>query len=87
MDCVESPALETAQVVLPLAAFGEQSGTVINQEGRWLQLAQAMPPEQSSLADWEILGQILAAQGLPFPRGLETVREEIGKLGLAPEKL
>lgn len=79
-DCAPGPALELAQVVLPLTAFGEQAGTILSQEGAELHLAQAFKPQGDSLADWEILRRILAAQGLQAPDGLEAIQEEIKRL-------
>ncbi len=63
-ESVPSPAMSLAQVVLPVAAFGEQKGTVLNVEGRLLDLDQAFEPQGSSIADWEILAKIMSAQKL-----------------------
>jgi formate dehydrogenase major subunit len=79
-DSSPSPAMDLAQVVLPLACFGEQSGTVMNQEGSVLHLGRVLEPQGDSLADWEILLRILAAQGLQAPTGLEALQKEMKKI-------
>ncbi|SMC18835.1 formate dehydrogenase major subunit [Desulfacinum hydrothermale DSM 13146] len=73
---VAGPALEWADVVLPLAAFGEQRGSIVNQEGRFLELAAALEAGGESLPDWEALARIMAADGTPFPQSLEAVYAE-----------
>ncbi len=80
VDSIETAALDTAQVVLPMAAFGEQVGTLVNHERRVLHLAQAMAVDGEALSDWEIVSQLLATQGLPFPRDLNAVRSEISRV-------
>lgn len=80
LESVPSPALELAHVVLPVAAYGEQSGTVVNLEGRLLNLRQVFAQEGKSLADWEILKQIMAAQGISFPRDIDAIHQEMSSL-------
>jgi len=65
-----------AQVVLPMAAFGEQEGTVVNMERRLLKLQQAFAPCGAALADWEAIARIMAAQGLPAPKDLNELHQE-----------
>ncbi len=79
-DSSPSPAMDLAHVVLPLACFGEQEGTVMSQEGTVLRLGRVLEPQGDSVADWEILLRILAAQGLQTPRDLESIQREIAKL-------
>ena len=77
---ISSPAMDLAQVVLPTAVFGEQEGSVINLEGRLLKLARVFDPAGTSLADWEIIAKIMAAQRLPSPENLSAVQKEISTL-------
>lgn len=77
LETVPSPAMDYAQVILPVAGYAEQSGTVLNQELRLLRLGRAFEPKGESLPDWEILSRILAAQGLPFPREMQAIHQEI----------
>ena len=72
--------MDLAQLVLPAAAFGEQEGSVINLEGRLLRLARVFDPAGTSLADWEIIAKIMAAQRLPSPESLSAVQKEISTL-------
>jgi predicted molibdopterin-dependent oxidoreductase YjgC len=74
-----SPALNRANVVLPLAGFSEQPGTVINLERRVLALRQAFTPQGESRSDWETLSQIMSVQGLPCPTDLAAIHDEIKK--------
>jgi formate dehydrogenase major subunit len=73
---VAGPALDRADVVLPLAAFGEQEGTLVNQEGRFLGLSRALGAAGECLPDWEALSRIMAADGTPFPQSIEAVHAE-----------
>ncbi|MCU0571425.1 MAG: FAD-dependent oxidoreductase [Syntrophobacteraceae bacterium] len=79
-DCSPGPALDLAHVVLPMAGFGEQQGTVINQEGTILDLRRVFEPQGESLGDWEIPRRLLAAQGLHAPDGLESIQKEMRNL-------
>ena len=79
-EAVPSPAMDMAQVVLPMAAFGEQAGTVINQERRLLSLQQAFAPVGAALPDWEAISKLMAAQGLPAPKDLGELHQELSEL-------
>ncbi len=52
-----------ADVVLPVAAFGETAGTVTNLEGRVQKVNQIVPPPGRSRAAWSILDDIATAMG------------------------
>jgi len=80
LESVPSPAMELANVVLPVAAYGEQVGSVINLEGRLLDLSKVFPSEGKSMADWEIIKQIMATQGISFPRDMAAIHDEIKTL-------
>ncbi len=74
------PASQWAQVVLPTAAFGEQAGIIVNQEGRLLMLQRALGRAGESLPDWDVLCRLMAADGAPFPKTLDAVYQEWAKL-------
>jgi formate dehydrogenase major subunit len=78
-ETMMSPAQNRAHVVLPMAAFGEQTGTVINLERRILGLRRAFAPQGESRSDWETLSQIMEVQGLPCPADLAAIHGEIEK--------
>jgi predicted molibdopterin-dependent oxidoreductase YjgC len=79
-EVVPSPAMDMAQVILPMAGFGEQAGTVINQERRLLSLQQAFTPCGAALPDWEAIAKIMAAQGIPAPKDLNELHQEWSEL-------
>ncbi len=76
------PATAWAHVVLPTAAFGEQEGIMINQEGRVLALQKALGRHGESLPDWDGISRLMAADGAPFPKTLDAVYQEWAKLFL-----
>ena len=80
MESVPSPALELAHVVLPAAAYGEQTGTVTNLERRLIDLKEVFAQEGKSLPDWEVLKQIMATQGISFPRDMAAIHQEMSAL-------
>jgi formate dehydrogenase major subunit len=65
-----SPLVERADVVLPMAAWQERSGTLTNLEGRILDARQAMAPAGAAKQDWEIQLLLAAELGLAAPAGL-----------------
>jgi NADH-quinone oxidoreductase subunit G len=54
---------ERAHWVLPAAAWVEREGTFTNFEGRVQRFRTAMEPLGTALAEWDLLGRILAATG------------------------
>jgi len=80
LESMPSPAMDLAHVVLPVAAYGEQTGTVINLERRLLRLEQVFSQKGKSLADWDILKQIMATQGISFPRDMAAIHQEMSTL-------
>lgn len=74
------PAAQWAHVHLPAAAFGEQDGIVVNQEGRLLTLQKALGQHGESVPDWEGISRLMAADGAPFPKNLNAVYQEWAKL-------
>ncbi|NLI83117.1 MAG: molybdopterin-dependent oxidoreductase [Deltaproteobacteria bacterium] len=76
-DTVPGVAMEVAQVVLPVAGFGEQQGSVFNLEQSFLQLGEAIPPAGQALADWEIMRRLLNMAGADVPGDPAGIRREI----------
>jgi predicted molibdopterin-dependent oxidoreductase YjgC len=79
-ESVPSPAVKLAHVVLPAAGFTEQAGTVFNVEHRLLSLNRVFDARGKSLADYEILMQIMAAQGIAFPREVAAIHQELAAI-------
>ncbi|MBL4907130.1 MAG: molybdopterin-dependent oxidoreductase, partial [Sneathiella sp.] len=58
-----APVMEHADIVLPGASFAEESGTVLNNEGRLQRLRKIREPYNGSRRNLEILGQVVARFG------------------------
>ena len=56
---------ERAHFILPAAAWIEREGTWTNFEGRVQRFRQAAEPLGQVLAEWDLLGRVLAALGAP----------------------
>lgn len=60
------PPLEPQDgLLLPMAAYGEAEGTLLNQSGRAKHLSAAVAPAGDALPGWEILCRIARAMGKP----------------------
>ena len=57
------PTPETADLVLPSAAFTEVDGSFVNVEGRLQRLHKAVQPPGDALPDWQILCRIAQKMG------------------------
>jgi NADH-quinone oxidoreductase subunit G len=70
------PALDTADVLLPIAAFTETSGTFVNTEGRAQSFYATVNPPGEARPGWKVLrvlGGLLGRPGFDFDR-VEEVR-------------
>jgi formate dehydrogenase major subunit len=56
--CFESPLTARADLLLPMAAWLERSGTFTNTEGVLLRAHAALSPAGQSRSDWDILGRV-----------------------------
>jgi NADH-quinone oxidoreductase subunit G len=78
-----SPSIEAvADVMLPIAAFAETSGTFVNAEGAWQGFRGAVGPPGEARPGWKVLrvlGNLLDVQGFDFSASAE-VREELRAL-------
>jgi NADH-quinone oxidoreductase subunit G len=61
IDILPGATTTAAHVVLPGAAFAEKSGTLINAKGRVQQINPAIAAPGQARAEWQILGELLAA--------------------------
>jgi predicted molibdopterin-dependent oxidoreductase YjgC len=68
--CYQSPLVERADVVLPMATWQERSGTVTNLEGRVLDAHQAIEPAGEAKQDWESLTLLAEKLGLAGTSGI-----------------
>jgi NADH-quinone oxidoreductase subunit G len=60
-------AAHRAQVILPVAAYTEKSGTYVNLEGRVQRTAAAVSPPGEAKEEWEALVMIAKAAGVSLP--------------------
>ena len=76
--------LERADVILPLAAFAETDGTVVNSEGCLLPVRAALPPP-AGRTGLEVIAGLAAAMGRPFAArtAAEVLAEIIAGGGMA----
>ncbi|MDH5436251.1 MAG: molybdopterin-dependent oxidoreductase [Gammaproteobacteria bacterium] len=77
---------EYANVLLPIATFGETSGTYINIEGNWQGFAGSVEPFGEARPAWKVLrvlGNLLEADGFEYISSeevLEALRSETGEV-------
>jgi NADH-quinone oxidoreductase subunit G len=74
--------LEHADVILPIAAFAETSGTFVNVEGRWQSFAAAVPAPDEARPGWKVLrvlGNLLDVAGFDYVSS-EDARDELKQL-------
>ncbi len=98
-DFVLSETAAMADVVLPVAQWAEESGTMTNLEGRVLRRTRATAPPEGVRTDLEVLSALAARLGQPadrFPDDPDTVLAELGRAsaggaadysGVTPERL
>ncbi|MEO6696994.1 MAG: NADH-quinone oxidoreductase subunit NuoG, partial [Gammaproteobacteria bacterium] len=71
-----------ADVLLPIGAYAETSGTFVNAEGRWQSFAGAVSPAGEARPGWKVvrvLGNLFAVKGFDYLSS-EEVRDEIRSL-------
>ncbi|MDR0234105.1 MAG: NADH-quinone oxidoreductase subunit NuoG [Zoogloeaceae bacterium] len=81
-----APALEYADVLLPLAAFTETSGTFVNIEGRTQSFTGAVSPAGEARPGWKILrvlANVLDVSGFDFESSEEVLREAWREAGVS----
>jgi formate dehydrogenase major subunit len=64
MAVCESPLTARADLVLPMAAWLERSGTYTNTEGTLLRAHAAVPPSGRARPDWDIVGRLAERLGM-----------------------
>ncbi|MFL1428289.1 MULTISPECIES: molybdopterin oxidoreductase family protein [unclassified Nocardiopsis] len=98
-DFVMSETAALGDVVLPVAQWAEESGTMTNLEGRVLRRNRAFAPPEGVRTDLEVLAGLAVRLGQPadrFPTEPDTVLAELGRAtagapadysGVTPERL
>jgi NADH-quinone oxidoreductase subunit G len=75
-----NPTSDRAHWVLPAAAWVEREGTFTNFEGRVQRFRTATEPLGAALAEWDLLGRVLAAGGgTPAGNRVELWFRELGR--------
>jgi len=69
-----------ADVVLPAASYGEESGTFVNNEGRAQRVSRFRAPAFDARPNLEIFGLVAALRGRTFPSSPGEVFDEIARL-------
>ena len=63
LDTFLTPSAAHADIVLPVAAYGEKDGTTMNLEGRVTNVVQKITPRGTSRADWMIAAELADTLG------------------------
>ncbi|HEC17158.1 MAG TPA: NADH-quinone oxidoreductase subunit G [Sedimenticola sp.] len=90
LTAYRSPSLEeTADVMLPIGAFAETSGTFVNAEGAWQGFGGAVAPLGEARPGWKVLrvlGNLMDLKGFDYLSS-EEVRDELQQAcaGARPE--
>ena len=83
VDAFPTASSARADVVLPVAVFGEKRGSSTNLEGRLMRLARKVTPPGTAMEDWRVATELAARLGSDFD--LEAVDEVTDELAaLAP---
>jgi len=83
VDAYPTASSQRADVVLPVAVFGEKRGSSSNLEGRLQRLARKVTPPGTAMEDWRVAVELAARLGSDFD--LESVDEVTDELAaLAP---
>lgn len=72
-SCYESSLTEKADVLLPMAVWSEQKGSITNTEGRILQLNQVIEVKGRAKADWEIISLLAGQLGRNIGKSLDDI--------------
>ncbi|MDT0303761.1 molybdopterin oxidoreductase family protein [Streptomonospora wellingtoniae] len=98
-DFVMSETAAMADVVLPVAQWAEETGTMTNLEGRLLRRRAVLDPPPGVRTDLEVISGLARRLGQPdqrFPAGADAVLAELGRAsagggadyaGVSPQRL
>jgi assimilatory nitrate reductase catalytic subunit len=76
-DIFRSETAELADVVLPVAQWAEEEGTMTNLEGRVLRRKRALPPPPDVKSDLEMLAELSGRLGRDFESDPRAVFDEL----------
>ncbi len=90
LSSFQTAASAYADVILPIAAFTETSGTFVNAEGRVQSFHGSVKPLGDARPAWKVLrvlGTMLGLQGFDFETSEEVKARALGDLAAVPAKL
>jgi NADH-quinone oxidoreductase subunit G len=90
LSAFKTAASTYADVILPIAAFTETSGTFVNAEGRVQSFHGSVKPLGDARPAWKVLrvlGTMLGLQGFDFETSEEVKGRALGDLAALPAKL
>ena len=81
VDAYPTASSRRADVVLPVAIFGEKRGSSTNLEGRVLRLARKVTPPGTAMEDWRVAAELAVRLGSDFDlEAVDEVTDEIAAL-------
>ena len=84
VDAFPTASSERADVVLPVAVYGEKRGTSTNLEGRLTRLARKVTPPGTAMEDWRVAVELALRFGADFDlEAVDEVTDEIARLAPA----
>ncbi len=84
LNTFANASMRHAEVVFPLAAWGEQRGSISNLEGRVSRLGRKIAPDGSTMDGWRIAAELAARLGMDFDlESVNEVQDEIAQVAPA----
>ncbi|MEM7337963.1 MAG: NADH-quinone oxidoreductase subunit NuoG [Actinomycetota bacterium] len=77
LDAFDTDSTAMADIVFPVALFGERDGTFCNVEGRLSPIRAKVTPPGQVRSDWMVAVELATALGAELPSSLEDIRAEI----------
>jgi NADH-quinone oxidoreductase subunit G len=84
LDAFVNDSNRNANVVLPVAVWGEKTGSSTNLEGRVQRVSQQVSPDGTPLADWRVAAELALRFDVDFDLELVTeIQDEIARVAPA----
>ncbi|MGC4060094.1 MAG: NADH-quinone oxidoreductase subunit NuoG [Aquabacterium sp.] len=90
LSSFKTSASDYADVILPIAAFAETSGTFVNAEGRVQSFHGSVKPQGDARPAWKVLrvlGTMLGLPGFAYETSEEVKAAALGDIAALPSKL
>ncbi len=79
LDYLQNSTTEKAEVIFPTSTFAEESGTLVNNEGRAQRFFQVMVPDKDIQESWRWIGEITPDQSKKNWKQLDDVIQAIAE--------